>query len=272
MRRPGRVKTFWRASGSARSARSTTATRISRHHPRLTDGRGVDVVLDMVGGDYVSKNLEVLAMDGRLLNRVPARAALRREPQPADAEAITFTGVDAASAHGRREGAIARALEREVWPLIFSSGEVRPVLHAVFPLAGAGLTPAEPEAGQHASARSASACNETTDLRATNYEFFERRTLLRTQNTELGTWSTERAAPSSVLTARRAAAPLQSSPFSNSSFLWSTQTTHTGYPHEQQGGGWFPHTGRQRVRPDWRERGDYRGGKCQTQRQLYARA
>jgi NADPH2:quinone reductase len=114
-----------------------------------TRGRGVDVVLDMVGGDYVSRNLEVLAMDGRLL-----QIAFLHGPHadvnlsPLMRKRITFTGSTLRPRTVEEKGAIARALEREVWPLI-ESGEVRPVLHAVFPLDEAALAHAELEAGQH---------------------------------------------------------------------------------------------------------------------------
>ena len=114
-----------------------------------TRGRGVDVVLDMVGGDYVSRNLEVLAMDGRLL-----QIAFLHGPHadvnlsPLMRKRITFTGSTLRPRTVEEKGAIARALEREVWPLI-ESGEVRPVLHAVFPLADAALAHAELEAGHH---------------------------------------------------------------------------------------------------------------------------
>jgi NADPH2:quinone reductase len=114
-----------------------------------THGRGVDVVLDMVGGDYVSRNLEVLAMDGRLL-----QIAFLHGPHadvnlsPLMRKRITFTGSTLRPRTVEEKGAIARALEREVWPLI-ESGEVRPVLYAVFPLAEAALAHAELEAGNH---------------------------------------------------------------------------------------------------------------------------
>ena len=114
-----------------------------------TDNRGVELVLDMVGGDYVSRNLEVLAMDGRLL-----QIAFLHGPHadvnlsPLMRKRITFTGSTLRPRTVEEKGAIARGLERDVWPLI-ESGEVRPVLHAVFPLAEASLAHAELEAGQH---------------------------------------------------------------------------------------------------------------------------
>ena len=88
-------------------------------------------------------------MDGRLL-----QIAFLRGPHtevnlsPLMRKRITFTGSTLRPRTVEEKGAIARALEREVWPLI-ESGEVRPVLHAIFPLAEAALAHAELEAGHH---------------------------------------------------------------------------------------------------------------------------
>ena len=149
-RRRARARNAGRASGSAPSAPSTIARGLRRRPCTTpTDGRGVDVVLDMVGGDYVSRNLEVLAMEGRLL-----QIAFLHGPHadvnlsPLMQKRITFTGSTLRPRTVEEKGAIARGLERDVWPLI-ESGEVRPVLHAVFPLAEASLAHAELEAGQH---------------------------------------------------------------------------------------------------------------------------
>jgi NADPH2:quinone reductase len=114
-----------------------------------TGRRGVDVVLDMVGGEYVARNLDVLATDGRLV-----QIAFLRGPRvdinlnPLMRKRITFTGSTLRPRTVEEKGAIARELEREVWPLI-ERGEVRPVLHAVYPLREAAQAHAELEAGQH---------------------------------------------------------------------------------------------------------------------------
>lgn len=103
----------------------------------LTDGRGVDVILDMVGGEYVAKNLDALAVEGRLVQiaflkgsvaSVDLLALMRRR--------LTLTGSTLRARPPAEKGAIARALETQVWPLI-EAGRVRPVVHAVFPLASA---------------------------------------------------------------------------------------------------------------------------------------
>jgi NADPH2:quinone reductase len=114
-----------------------------------TGGRGVDLVLDIVGGEYVAKNLEALATDGRLV-QIAFLHGPRAEVNlsPLMRKRITFTGSTLRPRTVEEKGAIARELEREVWPLI-ERGDVRPVLHAVFPLHDAAAAHAELEAGKH---------------------------------------------------------------------------------------------------------------------------
>jgi NADPH:quinone reductase len=99
-----------------------------------TGGRGVDVVLDMVGGDYTPRNLACLATDGRLVQiaflrgpqvQVDLRAVLQRR--------LTITGSSLRPRSVDEKGALARAVREHVWPLI-EDGRVRPVVHATFPL------------------------------------------------------------------------------------------------------------------------------------------
>jgi NADPH2:quinone reductase len=103
----------------------------------LTEGRGVDVILDMVAGSYIPRNLECLARDGRLVliaflggtkAEIDFRSVLQRR--------LTITGSTLRSRLIEEKGRIARALEKEVWPLL-ESGEVAPVIHATVPLAEA---------------------------------------------------------------------------------------------------------------------------------------
>ncbi|MGI9476517.1 MAG: NAD(P)H-quinone oxidoreductase [Hyphomicrobiaceae bacterium] len=103
----------------------------------LTDGKGVDVVLDMVGGSYVQRNIDVMNWDGRLVQiawlespKVEAnfmKLMLKR---------LTWTGSTLRPRTIEQKGAIARSLEEKVWPLI-SSGKVVPVVYKTFPLAEA---------------------------------------------------------------------------------------------------------------------------------------
>ena len=104
---------------------------------QITAGRGVDVILDIVGGDYTSRNLESLARDGRLvqiglMGGMQAQISL----QPIVLRRLTLTGSTLRARTPAEKGAIALALEREAWPML-ESGRVRPVVDATFPLAQA---------------------------------------------------------------------------------------------------------------------------------------
>jgi putative PIG3 family NAD(P)H quinone oxidoreductase len=115
----------------------------------LTSGRGVDVVLDMVGGDYVSRNLEVLAMEGRLVQIAFLRGS-RAEVNlsPLMQKRITFTGSTLRPRTVEQKGAIARALREHVWPRL-DAGGLRPVIYQTFPLAQAAEAHATLERGEH---------------------------------------------------------------------------------------------------------------------------
>jgi NADPH:quinone reductase len=99
-----------------------------------TGGKGVDLILDMVGGDYINRNLQCLAIEGRLVHiaflKGPkaevnfARMMVKRQ---------TITGATLRPRSVAQKGAIAQALEEKVWPLV-AAGEVLPQIHATFPL------------------------------------------------------------------------------------------------------------------------------------------
>ena len=105
---------------------------------RLTDGRGVDLILDIVGGSYVPRNLTALAVDGRLV----LIGLMAGEPEaPVDfrkvlGRRLTITGSTLRPRSVAEKAIIARAVLAEVWPLV-SDGRVRPVVHRTFPLAEA---------------------------------------------------------------------------------------------------------------------------------------
>ncbi len=114
-----------------------------------TNGEGVELVLDMVGGDYTARNLDVLVVEGRLVQI----AFLRSPKVEIDLGVImrrrlVLTGSTLRPRTPGEKGQIARALEREVWPLL-EAGTVRPVVHRVFPLAEAAAAHRELEAGHH---------------------------------------------------------------------------------------------------------------------------
>jgi putative PIG3 family NAD(P)H quinone oxidoreductase len=115
----------------------------------LTHGRGVDVILDMVGGDYFSRNMDLLALEGRLLQIAMLHGA-RTEINLAKLlrQRLTVTGSTLRSRSVDEKGAIAVALERAVWPLL-ESGKVRPIVHATFPLAQASAAHRMLEEGTH---------------------------------------------------------------------------------------------------------------------------
>ncbi len=114
-----------------------------------TGGRGVDVILDMVGGDYVARNLSLLAEDGRLVQiavlqgakaTVDASLVMRRR--------LTFTGSTLRPRSIEEKARLAAALEREVWPLL-SAGTIRPQVFATWPLAQAAQAHAVMESSAH---------------------------------------------------------------------------------------------------------------------------
>ena len=116
---------------------------------RLTGGRGVDVILDMVAGDYVAREVAALAEDGRLIiiavqggtkAQLDAGLVLRRR--------LTVTGSTLRPRPVAFKGAIAAALRQQVWPLI-EAGRVRPVIHVVLPATEAAAAHALMESNQH---------------------------------------------------------------------------------------------------------------------------
>jgi NADPH2:quinone reductase len=99
-----------------------------------TTGRGVDVILDMVGGDYFQRNINSLAMEGRLVNIACQRGArVEVNFTPVMRNRLTITGSTLRPRTVEQKGAIAAALREKVWPLI-ERGTVRPQIFRTFPL------------------------------------------------------------------------------------------------------------------------------------------
>ena len=100
----------------------------------LTGGRGVDVILDIVGAPYFERNLASLAMDGRLVEVATQQGAVaeRLDLFLVMRRRLTITGSTMRPRTTAQKGAIAGALRREAWPLL-DTGRVAPVIHAVYP-------------------------------------------------------------------------------------------------------------------------------------------
>lgn len=100
----------------------------------LTAGRGVDVILDMVGGDYLPRNVRSLAVEGRLV-QIAFLKGSRAEVDflPVMLKRLTITGSTLRPRTVEQKAAIAAALRQRVWPLL-DSGAVRVPVHATFPL------------------------------------------------------------------------------------------------------------------------------------------
>lgn len=116
---------------------------------RITQGKGVDVVLDMVAGDYVAREVQCLAEGGRIViiavqggikSDFNAGLVLRRR--------LTITGSTLRPRSVAFKGAIARALREHVWPLLVA-GRVRPVIHSTFAATEAAKAHALMESNQH---------------------------------------------------------------------------------------------------------------------------
>ena len=114
-----------------------------------TAGRGVDVVLDMVGGEYFARNIEVLATDGRLVEIATLHGA-KAEINIATImqRRLTITGSTLRPRSVAEKARIAAAVRQHVWPLL-ESGTVTPIVHATFPLREAAEAHRVMEASQH---------------------------------------------------------------------------------------------------------------------------
>jgi NADPH:quinone reductase len=102
-----------------------------------TGGKGVDVTLDMVAGSYVARNLEIAAVEGRIVV-ISLIGGSRAEVNMSVlmAKRLTLTGSTLRARTVAQKAAVADAVRKNVWPLL-AAGKVRPVIHATFPLAEA---------------------------------------------------------------------------------------------------------------------------------------
>jgi NADPH2:quinone reductase len=116
---------------------------------RITSKRGVDVVLDMVAGDYVARELSCLAEDGRLvIIAVQGGAEARIDAATVMRKRLTVTGSTLRSRPVAFKAAIAQSLRAKVWPWL-SSGEVKPVVFTTFPAVQAAQAHMLMESNEH---------------------------------------------------------------------------------------------------------------------------
>ncbi|MDB5689601.1 MAG: NAD(P)H-quinone oxidoreductase [Sphingomonas bacterium] len=116
---------------------------------RITGGKGVQAVLDMVGGDYLPRNLECLAMDGRHVS-IAAQRGGRAEIAIADLmlRRLTLTGSTLRGRSVEFKSLVADELSRTVWPHV-RAGRLKPVIDRTYPLEEAAAAHARMEAGDH---------------------------------------------------------------------------------------------------------------------------
>jgi len=116
---------------------------------RITEGRGVDVVLDMVAGSYVAREVECLAEDGRVVI-IAVQGGLQAEFNAGLVlrKRLTITGSTLRPRPVAFKGAIAQTLREQVWPLL-ASGAVKPVIHSTFAAADAARAHALMESNAH---------------------------------------------------------------------------------------------------------------------------
>lgn len=115
----------------------------------LTDKRGVDLVLDMVGGEYTNQNLKCLALDGRLVQIAFLQGAKTQlDMLPIMSKRLTFTGSTLRPRTAAQKAAIAQALLTHVWPML-AQGKALPVIYSVFDMAQAAQAHSLMESSTH---------------------------------------------------------------------------------------------------------------------------
>lgn len=130
------------SSEKADACRRAGADRVINYHEedfvevlkQATDGNGVNVILDMVGGDYIPRNLKSLAVEGRLVQIAFLKGSrVELDTMPIMRKRLTFTGSTLRPRSRAEKADIAKALQDKVWPLL-DQGLCHPVIHATFPL------------------------------------------------------------------------------------------------------------------------------------------
>lgn len=114
-----------------------------------TNGRGVDVILDMVGGDYIARNFSAAALWGRIVN-IAFQAGMTANVNFAGMlmKRLSLMATTLRARSNDEKGAIRDALAREVWPLV-EAGRIKPVIDHIFPIADAHAAHARMAGGEH---------------------------------------------------------------------------------------------------------------------------
>ncbi|MEQ8949358.1 NAD(P)H-quinone oxidoreductase, partial [Parvibaculum sp.] len=116
---------------------------------RATDGRGADVILDMVGGDYIARNIQACAADGRIVSIAFLNGSTAEVNfMPVMLKRLTLTGSTLRPRSIEEKAALAAVLREKVWPLI-EAGRVKPLVDTVFPLSEASKAHALMEKSSH---------------------------------------------------------------------------------------------------------------------------
>lgn len=116
---------------------------------QLTLGQGADVILDMVGGDYIQRNFSAAAKDGRIVNIAFLKGSKQTvDFMPLMLKRLTLTGSTLRAQSAEAKAQIARELHENVWPLL-AQKKIQPVIDSVFPLAQVAQAHARMESNQH---------------------------------------------------------------------------------------------------------------------------
>jgi NADPH2:quinone reductase len=116
---------------------------------RLTDSKGVDVVLDIIGGDYFPRNLQCMNYDARLVQiAIQNGAKAEINLLPVMLKRLTLTGSTLRARDDGFKAEIAKKLHKNVWPLL-ATGKIKPVIHSTFALNDAAFAHALMESSQH---------------------------------------------------------------------------------------------------------------------------
>src|ERR1700722_18740539 len=115
----------------------------------LTGGKGVELVLDMVGGDYLQRNVSALAVEGRLVQIAFLKPSkVEFDFMPMMLKRLTLTGSTLRARSVEQKAEIAVPLREKVWPLL-DQGKIKPLIHATFPLAEAAAAHSLMESSAH---------------------------------------------------------------------------------------------------------------------------